>query len=283
MKPFIKSFLTIIFLSILVISCKKDEKQLIYEKGINPVLTTDNTGTVSLAKVNSANDALTLFWTNPEYVLNTGISSQGVSYNIEMRKHGDNSYVSFAVVNSGLQKTFNQGDINGFLTKDLPSGGLNVPSDKPVVVDIRVTSFLGSQTALNATNLSSAPFTVTFDKPYNIDPDLWVVGDATTAGWTNTPPASQKLAYDRASKTFSITMALSGGSSIEGFKFLTTSGAWQPQWGVPNTSVSPGTLGTFALAVNPGNASDPNAIKVPSNGTYTLVVDLINKKVTISQ
>ena len=72
-------------------SCKKDENKVYYEGGTNPVLTSSvTTPVLPLAFGNKNKEALALSWTNPDYKMNTGISSQDVSYQLEIDTTGSN-------------------------------------------------------------------------------------------------------------------------------------------------------------------------------------------------
>jgi len=102
--------------------------------------------------------------------------------------------------------------------------------------------------------------------------DLYVTGDATASGWTNAPPATQKMTM-LSNGIFEITMALQPGKL---YKFLDTNGQWQPQFGGDNASG--GDLGS-----NYGGGNDPAAIPTPATaGNYKIRVDFINKKYTVT-
>jgi hypothetical protein len=103
--------------------------------------------------------------------------------------------------------------------------------------------------------------------------DLWVTGDATVGGWVNNPPANQKMTRVNSS-VYEITMALTPGKY---YKFLSSSGNWQPQFG--GNSATGGTLGA-----NYGSGQDPDAIPTPSTaGNYKLTVNFLNNTYTVTQ
>lgn len=101
----------------------------------------------------------------------------------------------------------------------------------------------------------------TFPAPDLVIPTLFLVGDATAAGWdnnnNNTPlfrdPENGAMFYYQ------------GFFSAGGFKLLENLGQWQPQWGL---GASEGLLG-----VNDGTGSDPEPIPVPADGYYEFVFD----------
>ncbi|RYY47204.1 MAG: hypothetical protein EOO06_12875 [Chitinophagaceae bacterium] len=264
-------------------SCKKEENQVSFISGTAPVFSSNNTsGTVLLAKATKDMPAITFNWTNPEYQLSTGGSSQNVSYAVQMRVKDSASFVTVDVVNADLSKTYTQGQLNDFLFREKTKAGLQIPEDSIRKIEVRIVSFLGeAYFADNATNLASNIISFTANKVYSVYPDLWITGEAVASGWTNTPPINQKFTYDPITKVHTITLPLSGGIY---YKFLTISGQWQPQWGVPGGTITDVLGQQFNLSENPGGGSDPDAIKAPTtSGTYTIRVNLENKTAVVTQ
>jgi len=110
---------------------------------------------------------------------------------------------------------------------------------------------------------------------------LFLLGDATTAGWSN----ANALPLTRVSPgIFRITTPLTAGGWI---KFIETLGQWQPQWG---TWEREGTASGGPLFRNPpppafpGQTNDPDAIPSPAvAGTYTIEVNLHTMRYRIFQ
>ena len=101
--------------------------------------------------------------------------------------------------------------------------------------------------------------------------NLYITGDATPADWTNTPPVSQKFTQVT-NGVFELSMALSPGKA---YKFLSTSGQWQPQFG--GSSATGGTLGA-----NYGGGSDPANVPTPTQaGNYKITVNFITNTYTV--
>src|SRR5689334_16453835 len=92
-KLYMKQLSKLVFLSsvlfTVIISCKKDENKVFLEDYKTPVLTASTT-TINLAFANADKEAVKFSWTNPDYRFNTGISSQDVSYLVEIDKKGAN-------------------------------------------------------------------------------------------------------------------------------------------------------------------------------------------------
>ncbi len=87
-----KNKLSILFsfsLLLLMASCKKEENKIFYEGGTAPVLSASAV-TITLEPGQEANTALVLDWTNPEYRFTTGVSSQDVTYTLEIDTLGAN-------------------------------------------------------------------------------------------------------------------------------------------------------------------------------------------------
>lgn len=71
-------------------SCKKDENIDYYSGGSVPVLTASVVGTIPLSNATQNNVAVAFSWTNPNYAFTTGVSSQSVSYLMEIDTLGAN-------------------------------------------------------------------------------------------------------------------------------------------------------------------------------------------------
>src|SRR6478672_13468934 len=83
----------ILFLLILcgiVWSCTKQENKIYIEGNTPPVLISSVNGTIPLSFATKDQEAIRLNWTNPEYKFTTGISSQNVSYQLEIDTTGSN-------------------------------------------------------------------------------------------------------------------------------------------------------------------------------------------------
>lgn len=93
--------------------------------------------------------------------------------------------------------------------------------------------------------------------------DLYLTGDATVGGWSNTPPAAQKFTRLNSAE-YEITTTFAPGKF---YKFLSSSGNWQPQFG--GNSATGGTLGA-----NYGSGTDPDSVPTPAAaGTYKVRVN----------
>lgn len=278
MKKIIKQLFFLALLAALFASCKKDENKVYFEGGTPPVLTPSVTSPdLPLSFVNRDNEALKLTWTNPNYKFNTGVSSQDVSYQIEIDTAGanfTNPKRQTISVSKELSHTFIVSEFNGFLLNQLVL-------DTSVVhnIEIRVTSFLTNSSAVLYSNVLK--YTVV---PYAIPPvvpppaagsDLYIVGDATPGGWpplTN-DPAIEK--FTRVSQTeFTLTIKLNGGKE---YKLVEVPGQWDQQWSVKTENTADNAT-NLDLYFNGGNCRAPAA-----DGTYHIDVDFQRGKITLTQ
>src|ERR1044071_1852684 len=109
------SFSLILLLAIA--SCKKAEDKVFFEGGTPPQLAASSTNVVLEPGLES-NVALVLSWTNPDYKLTTGISSQDVTYTIEMDTAGGNFASSnkvTTVIAKDTKKVYTVGELNNIL------------------------------------------------------------------------------------------------------------------------------------------------------------------------
>ena len=101
--------------------------------------------------------------------------------------------------------------------------------------------------------------------------ELYILGDGTTGGWNNAPPAAQKFARLNNCE-YVITIAFVPGKY---YKFISSFGNWQPQFG--GNSATGGTLGA-----NYGGGSDPDAIPTPAlAGNYKITVNFLLNTYTV--
>ena len=102
-------------------------------------------------------------------------------------------------------------------------------------------------------------------------PNLFLVGDATAAGWNNNNNNYPMFNDPDQSGLYHYTGYFNAGS----VKLLEQKGQWQPQWGKGASDNQ--------LAGNPGTqTNDPDVIAVPTAGYYTLTVNLANLSYTLT-
>lgn len=268
----ISKFLILSFLLTAVVwSCSKDEKQIYFEGGTAPVLTANKTTVISLSFLNKGAEAIAFSWTNPNYQFTTGISSQNVSYVLQIDTTGanfTNPNKKELAISQDLTLTIVDSIFNDYL--------LNTLALQPGMahnLDVRVSSSLNGSVPLYSAVLN---YTVT---PYAIPPKvapptdgtLWIIGSAVAGGWTNPIPApydvSQK--FTRVSETLyelTVPMIAFTGTTANGYKLIQTQGIWGTQYHALDGKVFTG--GDFEM-----KDSDPQFPAPAADGTYKITID----------
>jgi hypothetical protein len=270
-----------IFLSALLFlmlwSCKKDEHKDYFEGGTAPVLSSSPTGSIPLSFTTKDQEAIRLSWTNPEYKFTTGVSSQNVSYQLEIDTTGSNftnPQRKVIALSNNLGITISQNDFNDYLLNQLVL--------KPGVshnVEMRVTSLLTNNSVPLYSNVLK--FAVT---PYSIPPKvtppasgkLFITGSATPKGWMGggdpEVPAQQ---FTQVSPTLYVLnhINLTGGQS---YLFVPAYGDWNAKYG-----------GTGANNKNNVNGDDFKAnggdlLAPATSGDYKIQVDFQRGKFTVT-
>jgi hypothetical protein len=243
-------------------SCKKQESQVTLEGGTPPVMSSSvaNNGVITLDYYQRTNNALTLSWTNPAYRFNTGVSSQPISYKIEidtLGSHFTNPKKRTVTVTSDLSKTFTQAELN-----DLLYTGLLLKDSIQHTIEVRVSSYLGVEAALLASN--SMTFKVT---PYDIPPKvappttgkLFITGSAAPLSWmgggdpeVNAINAGQKFTMISPTLYRINSVRLNGGQSL---LFVPQYGDWGNKYG----------------GINGNNSNNASGDEFKANGSDLLV------------
>lgn len=216
------------FLLLGIISCKKEENQIFYEGGTAPVLAANKT-TIPLSFGNKDIEAVKFTWTNPNYKFTTGLSSQDVSYALEIdttNSNFTNPSRKIITLAKDLSVTMTQGELNDYLVNQLL-----LKTGQTHNVEIRVTSSIKSQVPLvsNVLKYVLTPFAL----PPKVTPPttnkLYLVGSATPGGWNNPVPVPTQE-FTQVSPTFYQinSIALSAGNS---YLFLPLNGDWGVKFG----------------------------------------------------
>lgn len=170
----------------ILISCKKDENKVYYEGGTNPVLSVSSSNALVLLPANATQTALTFNWTNPNYQFNTGVSSQNVTYIMQIDTTGSNFSnpgIQEASISNNLSTSMTVKELNTYLTK------LNLNENVPHNVEFRVKSVLVNNSVPLYSNVIKIVITPYLDVAVPIPPtgELYITGDGTPSNWTNAP------------------------------------------------------------------------------------------------
>jgi len=243
MKNAIKLLFTMIFSAGVLVSCKKDENKVNFEGGTNPVLTASSTTPMVLLIVNKDNPAITFSWTNPEYKFNTGISSQNVTYILQVDTTGanfTNPKIQERAISNDLSVTLTVKEVNTFLTK------MELQSGVSHNMEFRIKSTLGNGSVPLYSNVIKISVNNYLDFvveppgtpnpiPFQYaDGNLWIVGNAVASDWTNPlpPPYDVTQKFSRVGGPGDVLHyeATINFNAAGGYKLIQTQGNWDTQY-----------------------------------------------------
>jgi starch-binding outer membrane protein SusE/F len=269
MKNIFKLF-SFFTMAVLLWSCEKDENKITFEGGTAPVVSSSKTGTIPLAFATKDEEAFRLDWSNPNYKFTTGVSSQNVSYTIEIDTTGanfTNPKKKTIAISSNLSKTFTQGELNDYLLNTL-----ELKAGMSHQVEMRVIASLASGAGQLPSNVLK--FTMT---PYAIPPKvavpftghLYLIGSATpggdATGWNNPVPVPSQEFTQVSPTLYEITIPLIGGKE---YLMIPDNGSWSNKYAVANKSLA-GLADGGEFGYNLGdNFPGPAA-----SGTYKITVN----------
>jgi hypothetical protein len=278
-----KHIFQLLFSSVLLLaitSCKKAENKIFFEGGTPPALSA-STANVVLEPGLEANTALVLHWTNPDYQFTTGISSQDVSYTLEMDTLGANFSSSrkiTTVIAKDLSKTYTVGELNGILGNGMV---LQLDPRRSYTLELRVIASISVSGGGAAAKLTSnvISFTTTpFAPPPKVTPPssgkLYITGSATAGNWMGAgDPELVSQKFTQVSNTlYQITIALTGGQS---YTFVPVYGDWGNKYSI--------AIKNDPNEVNGGNfqVGGEDILAPAASGNYKITVDFQLGKFTV--
>jgi hypothetical protein len=180
MKKIYSLIVGALFLTGALTGCKKEENRIIFEGGVNPVLTANSVSPRVLVIANRDMSTLRLNWTNPNYRFTTGVSSQDVTYLIQIDVEGANFNSSKKyekVVARDLVLNFTTAELNtALLAMDLPE---NVAHK----LEIRVIASLLNNSVPFVSNVLRMTVTPYLDVVFPVPTNLYITGAATPGSW----------------------------------------------------------------------------------------------------
>lgn len=231
-------------------SCTTDdvENRPVVEGTDAPVLLAPEEGNVYvLTEENAEVQAERFIWTAANF-------GEGIipSYDVEIDYAGQDfdTPVIIASTNGTTQVSVSNNALNTAMET------LEAPAEEPSTFHVRVKAYVADQVMYsNVVEISVTPYAGEVPLP-----QLYLVGSATETQWDN---ATGGALFRDDSNEDEYVFYYTGYFTAGELKFLSTRGAWQPQWG--------GAGGV--LAVNDGTGSDPAAIVIDAAGYYTVVVN----------
>jgi len=270
--------LCILFFSFFLLSsCEKEENKIYYEGGTAPVLSSSKSGSIPLSFANKDQEAIKLSWTNPDYKFTTGLSSQGVTYRLEIDTTGanfTNPQRKILTISNDLALSMTQDVLNDYLLNQL-----QLKAGMSHNIEMKVTSTIGSAVALTSNVLK---FTTT---PYAIPPKvappasgkLYITGSATPGGWMGSPAAellSQKFTQMSPTLYVLSSIALPGGGS---YLFVPVYGDWGTKYG------GVGSNNTNNVNGDDFTQSGSDMLAPAASGNYKIEVDFQRGKFTVTK
>lgn len=256
MKKNIFKMVTAMVAVFMLASCRDETYDPQLSSVSDPAFTSANTNSSYVVTAsNLTNTFETFVFTPAKYNVPVEVVSQ-----LQMAKAGTDfaSPVDLGASTSGTYVNVLYKDLNAALV----SLGLST-SGTVYDVEVRVKSYVKSTSQTIVSYSKSTGFSAT---PYIAGPiynytDLYLIGNATAAEWSNT--ATNMGMYPLLkSSTDANVYTFTGYFKVGGFKILPEKGEWAHQYGY----AAPGVL-----AKDDGNSSD---IKVTAAGYYTLTVDI---------
>ena len=275
MKKIFHLFLITLVSVFTLTSCEKEETKEQFLGGNAPQLKASLNGSIPLSFLTENNVAVTFSWTNPEYNFASGISSQDVSYTLEVDVAGKSfkgATKKTISISKDLSVTYSQKELNIVLSD------LQLKLNTPASIDVRVSASIGTAATTlvsNSLTFNVTPYAPPPKVPIPAQGNLWVVGDAFLSGWNNPLPDpfvnSQK--FTRVSETlYELQVAFKGGGA---YKMLQDNGVWGTQYHMVEGDA---TGGVFQK-----KDSDPAFVGPAVAGNYKIVVDFQTGKFTVTK
>jgi hypothetical protein len=264
MKKIYSLIVGALFLTGALTGCKKEENRIIFEGGVNPVLTANSVSPRVLVIANRDVPTLRLNWTNPNYRFTTGVSAQDVTYLIQIDLEGANFNSSKKyekVVARDLVLNFTTAELNtALLAMDLPE---NVAHK----LEVRVIASLMNNSVPFVSNVLRMTVTPYLDVVFPVPANLYITGAATPGNWMG--GGDPELLSQKFTKISSSEFQISSLNmkASQGFLLVPVYGNWSNKYGFtgaglgnnpdgdnfkPDGSdfVSPGVAGNYRINVS---------------------------------
>jgi len=254
-------------------ACNKVENKIYFEGGNNPVISA-STQDVKLEAGDEAKDAITISWSNPEYRFTTGISSQDVSYTLEIDTVGGNfnsgaKYTT--VISKDLSKTYKVGELNAVLGNTML---LQLEPRRDYNLEARVTSSINGAVKLvsnNKVTFKARPFPPPPKVATPINNEIWLVGGASPGGWNNPlqSPFINTQKFTRVSSTrYELVASLNAN---DGYLVLPVMGSWATKYCLEDGVDRASTVNGGEFVFKGGGGGD--FLSPTPGGTFKLTFD----------
>lgn len=254
-------------------ACNKVENKIFYEGGTAPTISANKTE-VMLEPGFESNEAITFSWTNPAYRFTTGISSQDVTYTLELDTLGGNfkSGAKFTnQISSDLTLRYTVGQLNAILGNSML---LQLDPRREYTIEARVTSSIGASLKLTSANKVSfkvRPFPPPAKVKTPANDEIWLVGGASLGGWNNplsTPYITDQKFTKLSTTRYQLTTTLNPN---EGYLVLPVMGSWATKYCLEDGVDRGSTVDGGEFVFKGGGGQD--FLSPGSSGTYKLTFD----------
>ncbi len=275
MKNNIIKALFFTFLVVALFACKKEENKVVLESASAPVLTATPLSNNVLNIASKDQPALTFSWTNPNYMFNTGPSSQNVTYTLQVDTAGAN-FSSNKLKEVGFTNDLALNMTVGQFNNLFATFQENIPHN----FEFRIKASLGANGSVpqfsNVIKMTVTPYLdVTVVLPFT--GDLYIIGNATpggdATGWNNPVPTPSQKFTKTSSTTYEITINLFGGKE---FLILPDNGSWANKYAVKASAVTKDG-GDFGYNLG-DNFPGPSV-----TGLYKIVLNFKTGKYTVTK
>ncbi len=280
MKNSIKYLCSAFLVSAALLSCKKDENKVFFQGGTAPVLSTSTTTDMVLDSTNAAKTiALVFNWTNPEFQFNTGVSSQNVTYILQIDTTGSNftnpNKQEISIAND-LRYTPSVKEFNGFLNKMSLRYGMSHDVEFRIKASVTDNS-TADDVYSNVVKIKITPY-LDVAVPIPTEGTLWAIGNAFASSWDNPmkDPYVTTQQFTKVSETmYELVVDFVGGGN---FKLIQQQGNWDTQYRPKYSADVPFDGGDFEK-----RNADPGWNGPATAGTYKITVDFITGKYKITK
>ncbi len=260
----------IALLVVLFSGCESDLVKTTIGEGTAPVLNS-NASSMILLKVDSANVALTLDWTDPGYLDDTSLGNIVGDFELEIDKNENFSDPKSIRSSDSLSISFSTYELNKILLD------MECEEDVATNIYIRVNSiyFVTDTLRSNVLNLNITPYSVFIPPAIEVPEELWISGEALTTGWN--APFLPEQQFTKVSETvFSITIEF---LATQNYEMITDSQGvnWTPCYRIDPALIPADMLygGTFVWD-GEGSAygwGSKKFLSPPDPGVYTVTMD----------
>lgn len=264
--------LIMVFFAIVAFNACSDDDEIVFTAQTPPdqiSFTNDFLTEYLLSEQTAQNNAERFTWESPDFGVPTPVT-------YELQGSTDFEFTEPVI----LSETSNQQasvSVGQLISLAAAAGLDNDPAtDNPDTGDLffRVRAQIGTENADNSPETISEITTLTVTliatggpEPLPEFPNLYLVGNATAAGWDNNNNNFPLVRDPENENVFTYTGKFLGADTNE-FKLLENRGAWQPQWGLEGGE----------LETSEDLGGDPGTFQITEGeGYYTLEVDTENK------